>query len=135
MTRINAKHPVLMTSRLAAIFDKLSKSDLADLCVDLIRRTEGADANEWDICRTLAEDYLPPVLRERKSKMPNCAAIYFAGASILKAIADHGSHPSTFKIASLVAEGLLEVNGKTLTDAGREVLRQLAESKTETAGG
>lgn len=66
MAGLGKKYPVMMSKRLAAVLDKLSKAALADLCIDLIRRMEGADAEEWTLAKAIDQTYLPPVVSARR---------------------------------------------------------------------
>ena len=79
MAGIGKKVPVLVSERVARVFDKLSKAALIDLCAYLIRRAEGADIGDWELVEKLGHEYLPPVLRERGDRGPNLG-LYWGGA-------------------------------------------------------
>lgn len=70
---LNKKPPALAGFLEYYYLDQLSKAALIDLAVEMMRRQHGADETEGVIVDLLEKEYLPPVLRLRKDKMPNMA--------------------------------------------------------------
>ncbi len=123
---INKKPPVMCSHNFAQAMDTLTKACLVDLCIDLVRRMEGANETEWKLLYAIETEYLPAVIRARGSRATNLVDEYFRSAKALRRIAG-GGRDTDFRTASMVADGLLESDGRTLTDDGKQLLTDFAE--------